>query len=90
MKSRLLLISSLTLGLGTASLAAPSPSNVDQAAALQPLQTTVSKDCKPRGDGTFTEMVTTMASVLSPTDGIRLLDTYCEPCMKQKFGLLRP
>ncbi|OYY95471.1 MAG: hypothetical protein B7Y41_02925 [Hydrogenophilales bacterium 28-61-23] len=45
--------------------------------------------CKASGDGTFTEMVTTMASVLSPAEADALLARYCDACNKQKFAAAR-
>jgi hypothetical protein len=41
--------------------------------------------CKTTGDGTYVEMITTMASVLPPEIGDALLARYCEECFKRKF-----
>lgn len=90
MKYRPFLISLITLGICASSQAAPDVPTLESKLGRQPLQAGTTADCKPKGDGTFTEIVTTMASVLAPAEGIRMLDTYCEPCMKQKFGLSRP
>ena len=43
--------------------------------------------CIPTGDGTFVEMITTMASVLPPEMGDALLAKYCQECYKRKFQL---
>jgi hypothetical protein len=43
--------------------------------------------CKANGDGTYTEMITTMASVLPPEMGDALLAKYCQECYKRKFQL---
>jgi len=41
--------------------------------------------CKASGDGTFVEIITTMASVLPPAEAEALLARYCDECNKQKF-----
>lgn len=43
--------------------------------------------CKASGDGSYTEMVTTMASVLPPAEADALLARYCEECQRMKFNL---
>lgn len=90
MKARLIFVATLSLGLSSATLAASGTPPSARELGLTHLQSGVSTDCKPKGDGTFAEIVTTMASVLSPAEGARLLDRYCEPCMKQRFALSRP
>lgn len=42
--------------------------------------------CKASGDGTYTEMITTMASVLPPAEAQALLDRYCDDCNRRKFA----
>jgi hypothetical protein len=46
--------------------------------------------CRPIGDGSFAEIVTTMASVLPPEESNALLARYCEPCMKQRLSIVDP
>jgi len=41
--------------------------------------------CKASGDGTYVEMITTMASVLPPAEAEAFLARYCEACNKQKL-----
>ena len=41
--------------------------------------------CKAGGDGTYVEMITTMASVLPPAEAEAFLARYCEACNKQKL-----
>jgi hypothetical protein len=43
--------------------------------------------CKTNGDGTYVEMITTMASVLPPAEADALLARYCEECFRRKFSL---
>lgn len=43
--------------------------------------------CKASGDGTYVEMITTMASVLPPAEADALLARYCEECFRRKFSL---
>jgi hypothetical protein len=58
-------------------------------AALDVFKVSGAAACKPSGDGTFSEIVTTMASVLPPEQSDALLAKYCSDCMKQKFNLNR-
>jgi hypothetical protein len=41
--------------------------------------------CKASGDGTYVEIITTMASVLPQEEADAFLAQYCEACFKQKF-----
>ena len=41
--------------------------------------------CKASGDGTYVEMITTMASVLPPAEAEAFLARHCEACNKQKL-----
>jgi hypothetical protein len=86
--SRLLLTGILlTLGLGAqADQGAGSPAVTSKLDVLTVLQ---QAPCKSGGDGTYTEIVTTMASVLPPAEGRALLERYCDACNKQKFGLVQ-
>jgi hypothetical protein len=43
--------------------------------------------CKSSADGSYTEMVTTMASVLPPAEADILLTRYCDECLKIRFNL---
>lgn len=81
--SVLLLVSLNTLADQTvnpaAASATPTPIETSTLLKLSP--------CKPSGDGTYTEMITTMASVMPPAIGDAFLARYCEECMKKKFSL---
>lgn len=75
----------VSLGLSVAAVAAEPqagtasrPDNLNAIAALP---------CQPTGDGTFTEIVTTMASVLPRAEGDALLAKHCGECFKRKFLL---
>lgn len=41
--------------------------------------------CKASGDGTYVEMITTMASVLPPAEADAFLARYCDTCFRKKF-----
>lgn len=41
--------------------------------------------CKASGDGTYVEIITTMASVMPPEEADAFLAKYCDACFKQKF-----
>lgn len=69
----------LAMSLGTSSIQAAEPSQID---TLHVFNVT---PCKASGDGTFVEMITTMASVLPPAEAEALLARYCDECNKQKF-----
>lgn len=88
MTSRTIILVALAWGFSTASLAAPeNPAQVlERINAIQPAQSDV---CKTDGDGTFIEIVTTMASVLPPEGATKLLNKYILPCMKRQVSLIQ-
>ena len=55
--------------------------------AIESLNVLSAAPCKATGDGSYVEMITTMASVLSPELGDALLARHCEECSKRKFLL---
>lgn len=83
----------VSLVLSCASFNAISAENmgrgVETAMPLDVLKVSGVPTCKSSGDGTFAEIVTTMASVLPPDQGDALLAKYCGECAKQKFNLNR-
>lgn len=66
---------------GTLFAAQPSDTRATAAKAQSP--STSAARCTPAGDGTFADIVTTMASVLPADQANALLDKHCSPCMKQ-------
>jgi hypothetical protein len=56
-------------------------------ATIDVLSVSTAPACKPNGDGTFAEIVTTMASVLPAAQGDALLAEYCGDCIKKKLAL---
>ncbi len=70
-----------SLGLSLAAVAA----EPQTASRPDNLNVAATASCKPSGDGTFAEIVTTMASVLPQAEGDALLARYCSDCMKRKL-----
>lgn len=60
---------------------------VTSVVGAEPISVFSAPTCKPSGDGSFTEIVTTMASVLPPEQGDALLARYCDRCNLIKFSL---
>ena len=79
-----LLTIGLNAGAGDIAKAAGNHANVAGIKSLNVLQVA---PCKPSGDGTYVEMITTMASVLPPAEADALLARYCEECFKKKFAV---
>jgi hypothetical protein len=71
----------LSLGVG----ATDSTQSAAETASLELLDVLNVAPCKASGDGTYVEMITTMASVLPPEEADKFLARYCEACFKQKF-----
>ena len=69
----------LVLSLGTSGIQAAESTQVDTLDVLNVAP------CKASGDGTYAEMITTMASVLPPAEAEAFLARYCEACNKQKL-----
>ena len=59
-------------------------------AGLESLDVMRVSPCKSSGDGSYVEIVTTMASVLPPELGDALLARYCDECNRKKFALSQP
>jgi hypothetical protein len=90
MNTAKLLLGSVLLTLSLNTLADSStPVDAIQPAAAGPAAISLDilkvAPCKTNGDGTYVEMITTMASVLPPEIGDALLARYCEECFKRKF-----
>jgi hypothetical protein len=81
-----LLAIGLNAGAGDIAKAAGNHADVAGLTSLNVLQFA---PCKPSGDGTYVEMITTMASVLPPAEADALLARYCEECFKKKFAVSR-
>jgi len=69
----------LVLSLGASGIQAAESTQVDTLDVLNVAP------CKASGDGTYAEMITTMASVLPPAEAEAFLARYCEACNKQKL-----
>jgi hypothetical protein len=69
----------LVMSLGASGIQAAETTQVDTLDVLNVAP------CKASGDGTFVEIITTMASVLPPAEAEALLARYCDECNKQKF-----
>jgi len=74
-------IALLAIGLNACAADTVQITNIDQLDVLSV------SPCKPTGDSSFTEIVTTMASVLPPAEAEALLARYCEDCMLIKLNL---
>ena len=62
-------------------------SSASSLAGIESLNVLRVAPCKGSGDGTYVEMITTMASVLPPAEADALLARYCEECFRRKFSL---
>jgi len=69
----------LVLSLGTGGIHAAEQTEVVKLDAFS------AAPCKASGDGSYVEIITTMASVLPPKEADAFLAQYCEACFKQKF-----
>jgi hypothetical protein len=69
----------LVMSLGTSGIHAAESTQIDTLDVLSVAP------CKASGDGTYVEMITTMASVLPPAEAEAFLARYCEACNKQKL-----
>jgi hypothetical protein len=69
----------LVMSLGTSGIQAAESTQIDTLDVLKVAP------CKASGDGTYAEMITTMASVLPPAEAEAFLARYCEACNKQKL-----
>jgi hypothetical protein len=81
-------ISLLTISLGAAADSAIQTNGMlSDTTSIDSLNLMKVAPCRPSGDGTYVEMITTMASVLPPADADALITRYCEECFKRKFSL---
>lgn len=91
MKTAKCFISTILLAFSLNAVAddATSPSSINtlDSKNIESLNILSVSPCKTTGDGTYVEMITTMASVLPPELGDALLARYCEECYKRKFQL---
>ncbi len=91
MKAAKFLLGSLMLALSLNAGAddATSPTSIKSADSgnIDSLNILSVSPCKTTGDGTYVEMITTMASVLPPELADAFLARYCEECYKRKFQL---
>lgn len=89
MKAAKFLLSSIFLSLSLSASAddtsLPNTINSANKSKIDSLNILSVSPCKTTGDGTYVEMITTMASVLPPELGDALLARYCEECYKRKF-----
>ncbi len=69
----------LVLSLGASGIQAAESTQIDTLDVLNVAP------CKASGDGTYAEMITTMASVLPPAEAEAFLARYCDACNKQKL-----
>ncbi len=69
----------LVMSFGTSGIQAAESTQIDTLDVLN------IAPCKASGDGTYVEMITTMASVLPPAEAEALLARYCEACNKRKL-----
>lgn len=76
---------SLSLNVGADDSSLPSAIKSADTSQIDSLNILSVSPCKTTGDGTYVEMITTMASVLPPELGDALLARYCEECYKRKF-----
>lgn len=83
MKKIQLILSAALLSIGLN--ASANDSAIDP--ALHKLDILNVAPCESTVDVGFTEMVTTMASVLPPAEADALLARYCDECHKMKFNL---
>ncbi len=87
MKITRLLLGSPLLVLALNSSAGDMINPADVTPALESLRILQVAPCQASGDGTYTEMVTTMASVLPTAEADALLARYCDECNKVKFAV---
>ncbi len=80
------LLLALSLSAGAHETTGPQGSSADTI-RLDPLNIMQAAPCKASGDGTFAEMITTMASVLPPAEADAFLARYCVECNRRKFTL---
>lgn len=85
MKSRLLLIAAL-VSLSSLGHAGDTGSSVVELQGMERLDILRVAPCKANGDGTYTEIVTTMASVMPPEEARAFLERYCDECNRRKFA----
>ena len=87
MKTTRLLLGSPLLVLALNACADDMTNPTDARIGIESLRVLQVAPCQASGDGTFTEMVTTMASVLPAADADALLARYCDECNKRKFAV---
>ncbi len=87
MKTTRLLLGSPLLVLALAAGADDVISPADISSGIDSLRVLQVAPCQASGDGTYTEMVTTMASVLPTAEADALLARYCDECNKRKFAV---
>jgi hypothetical protein len=80
-----ILLGSILLALSLGAGATDTTHSVAEPASMELLDVLNVAPCKASGDGTYVEMITTMASVLPPEQADQFLARYCEACFKQKF-----
>jgi hypothetical protein len=84
----LLALTLLAIGLNAGADDGAKASKVsNEVASIETLNVLRVSPCKTNGDGTYVEMITTMASVLPPAEADALLARYCEECFRRKFSL---
>jgi len=81
------LILVISLNVGAQEATQPIGIHGNGPANLEPLAVLRVAPCKASGDGTYVEMITTMASVLPPAEAEAFLARYCEACNRRKFTL---
>jgi|GEM_PF-7065300 len=80
-----ILLGSILLALSLGAGATDNSQSATETASLELLDVLNVAPCKASGDGTYAEMITTMASVLPPEQADQFLALYCDPCLVQKF-----
>ncbi len=87
MKNTRLLLGSPLLVLALSTSAGDMINPADVSLGAESLRVLQVAPCQASGDGTYTEMVTTMASVLPAAEADALLARYCDECNKRKFAV---
>lgn len=89
MKSLQILLSATLLAASLGANAEETTKPVTGVTSPEALNVFSVSPCKPSGDGTYTEIITTMASVLPPAAAEAFLERYCDQCNKKKFAAAR-
>jgi hypothetical protein len=80
-----ILLGSILLALSIGASATDTHQSATETASLESLDILNVAPCKASGDGTYVEIITTMASVLPPEEADQFLALYCDPCLVKKF-----